>query len=101
MHLYAHIRASLPSSIWMFPVVNEPRNSIKTIVIHRLGFKFSYVSIGLNTEKINNTPSAFQNLKVELQFSYRLVFLGMDSRVGFILPLMQIAPSRTGDNSMG
>lgn len=80
IHTYEH---PCPPSIWMFPVVNELRNIIKSIVIHRLGFMFSYVSIGLNAENIKNPPPTFQNLEVELQFSYLLVFLGVDSEVGF------------------
>lgn len=93
IHIYEH---PCPPSIWMFPVVNEPRN-IKSIVIHRLGFMFSYVWIDLNTENIDNPPPTFQNLEGELQFSYLLVFLGMDSEVGFY---SSPCVSRSGDNSL-
>lgn len=49
----------------------------------RLKFTFSYVSVGLSTEKIINPLPTFQNLEVELQFSYLLVLLRMDSTAGF------------------
>lgn len=52
-------------------------------IMCRLKFTFLYVSVGLSIEKIINPLPTFQNLEVELQFSYLLVLLRMDSTAGF------------------